>query len=475
MSVLSGLDAAFLVLETKRTPMHIGGVSLLDPRRADGTMLDFDTYKAHVAERARALPVFRRRLAPTPLQLGRPAWVDEGEPDLDYHVERTTLPEPGSLNELRALASFEFAQPLDRHRPLWRLLWVEGLGEVPGVGAGAVAVISRVHHAAIDGVSGAEILAALLAPTPPTPRQFADEQDEPGLLRQLGRAGKELIDIPLQLPAAVSGAVKGLTAGALAALATKSPLPPLPFAAPQSHFNQAVSAERSWAAAILHLDRVRAIKDAAAATVNDVVLAVCAGGLRQWMKERDVLPAEPLVAMVPISVRGDEAKAAMGNQVSAMLVSLATDIADAGVRLSAIRDGARAAKVYHRAVGAESLAESAALVPFGLGGLAARLYTGLHLAGKHRPPFNVIITNVPGPRQPLTMAGAPLLAHAGQAPIFDGLGLILPVFSYAGTISIAVTSCARLMPRAQGLADAFAAALDELEIAVLGPKRARPR
>lgn len=473
MSILSGLDAAFLSLETARTPMHIGGVSLIDPRLPDGGRLDYESFRTHVAARARALPVFRRRLATTPLDLGRPSWVDDREPDLDYHLERTSLPEPGGASQLRALASFEFAQPLDRDRPLWKLLWVEGLGEIDGIAPGAIALISRIHHAAIDGVSGAEILSALLSPVPPTEAPRPDEAKPPGVLDQLGRAGRELVDIPLALPGAVAGAVKGLATGALAAFATKTPLPPLPFAAPVSHFNAPVSAERSWAASVLALARIKAIKDAAGATVNDVVLAICGGALRSWLRERELLPHDPLVAMVPISVRGEDGKGAMGNQVSAMLVSLATDIADAGVRLAAIRDGARAAKIYHRAVGADSLSDSAALVPFGLAGIAARLYTGLHLAEKHRPLFNVVVTNVPGPRSALRLAGAPLVAHAGQAPIFDGVGLILPVFSYAGTISIGITACARLVPRAQGIAEATEVALDELEIAVLGPKRAR--
>jgi diacylglycerol O-acyltransferase len=469
---LSGLDAAFLSLETRHTPMHIGGVSLLDTLRADGSRLDFAGLRAHVAARAAALPVFRRRLAPTPFDLGRPSWVDDGMPDLDFHVERTTLPEPGGDHELLALASFEFAQPLDRGRPLWRLLWVEGLERVSGVPAGAVALISRVHHAAVDGVSGAEILAALLAPTPKG--TAAVEPEAPAsVLARLGQAGRELAGIPLALPGAVAGTVKGLAAGALAALSTRLPLPPLPFGAPTSLFNAPISAERSWADARFDLSRIKTIKDAAGATVNDVVLAICAGALRRWLAERDGLPTAPLIAMVPVSVRPDHDREAMGNQVSALLVSLATDVADARARLAAIRDGARAAKTYHKAVGAESLADAAALVPFGLAGVAIRLYTGLHLAERHRPAFNLIITNVPGPRTALSLGGAPLLAHSGQAPVFDGLGLVLAVFSYAGTLSIGVTACAHMMPRAAGFAEALVASLDELEVGVLGPLRIR--
>lgn len=448
--------------------MHIGGVSIIDPRRADGSLLDFNQLREHVASRAAAVPVLRRRLATVPFGLGRPSWVDDGDPDLEYHLERTSLPEPGGLRELRALASFEFARSLDRRRPLWSLLWVEGLGSVPGAPPGAVALISRVHHAAVDGVSGAEILAALLGP-PPAPAPATAPAS--GVIGRLGRAGRELAGIPLAIPGAVASVAKGLAGGALAAFATRVAPPPLPFSAPPTRFNAPVTAERSWAATTTSLERFKAIKDEAGATVNDVVLAVCAGALRRWLLERDELPREPLVAMIPISIRGEEGRGRMGNRVSAMLVSLATDVGDAQARLATIRDGARSAKIYHRAVGADALAEGAALVPFGLAGIAARVYAGLHLAERHRPLFNVTITNVPGPREALDLAGAPLLSHAGQAPVFDGLGLIMPIFSYAGTISLAATACARMVPRAASIAEAFEASLDELEAAVLGPTR----
>ena len=239
--------------------------------------------------------------------------------------------------------------------------------------------------------------------------------------------------------------------------------PPLPFTAPRTPLNKAVSAQRSWAPAFFDLERIKAIKTSEDATVNDVVLAICAGALRGWLADGGELPPEPLVAMVPVSVRGEAEMQSAGNLVSAMLVSLATDEPDPTRRLRMIRDAARSSKVAHQAVGARTLVESARLVPFALSGLGVRLYSRLHLAEKHRPMFNVVITNVPGPPQPLSIAGARMLSYAPAAPLFDGLGLILPVFSYAGTVSIGVTTDRKIMPDAASFAARLERAIDELQ------------
>jgi WS/DGAT/MGAT family acyltransferase len=463
MRQLSGLDAGFLSLETATTPMAIASLSILDPRR-EGGRLDVDRLRQVLRRRLGRAPALRRRLASLPFDLARPYWVElpPEQVDLEVHVEATQLPEPGGWHELSELMAFELGRPLDRDRPLWQLLFIEGLRSVPGVPEGAVGLIARVHHAAIDGVSGAELLAALVDGAPAAAEQPNSGESEPGALDLLLRAGKDLAGAPLALSGALGRSLIGLGDGALARL-KPGKAPPLPFSAPRTRLNRPVVAERSWAPAFFDLDRIKAIKNTQQATVNDVVLAICAGALRGWLVDQEDLPDKPLVAMVPVSVRSESELRHGGNLVSAMLVSLATDEADPLVRLRSIRDAARSSKTALRAVGARTLVGSADLLPFALSGLAVRLYSRLALAERHRPMFNLVITNVPGPPRRLTIGGAEMLCYVGAAPLFDGLGLILPVLSYAGTVSIGVTADRTILGDAVSFAGRLKAALDELE------------
>ncbi len=463
MRQLSGLDAGFLSLETATTPMAIASLSILDPRTADGR-LDVAGLRQVLRRRLGRAPALRRRLASLPFDLTRPYWVEvpAEEVDLAAHVEATQLPEPGGWHELSELMAFELSRPLDRDRPLWQLLFVDNLRSVPGVPEGAVGIIARVHHAAIDGVSGAEILAALFDGALPRPADPPDDgAAEPGALDLLLRAGKDLAGVGRSLPGAVGRSLIGLGEGALARLGSGQ-APPLPFAAPRTPLNRPVAAERSWAPAFFELDRIKAIKNVEGATVNDVVLTVCAGALRGWLAERGELPEGPLVARVPVSVRAASERGRGGNLVSAMLVSLATDEADPLLRLRLIRDAARSSKTALQAVGARTLVRSADLFPFALSGLAVRLYSRLALAERHRPLFNLVITNVPGPPRRLTIGGAEMLCYVGAAPVFDGLGLILPVLSYAGTVSIGVTADRAILGGAAEFAGRLGTALDEI-------------
>lgn len=469
MQQLTGLDSAFLYLETENSPMHIGGVSILDANTPDGP-LTLDALKELMASRLHTSRAFTQKLTDVPLNLGRPYWVEDPNFDLDQHIEKTQLPEPGGMKELRALVAWEMAQPLDRDRPLWKFLLVEGLNTIDNVAPGSVALISRVHHAAIDGISGSEMVAALFDPSP-EPRTLPQPptrtpDPEPSRLTLLAKTGKNLVPGTKGLRNAVGDTLKGVVrSGATWAFERVEP-PPFPFTAPRSVLNGKISKDRTWDCAHLELSRIKAIRKKLPATVNDVVLTLCAGALRQYLMGRDELPEKPLVAMCPISVRTEEEKGTMGNQVSAMLVSLATDIDDPKERLDRIMAGAYDSKVYNRAVGARTLTDAGNIVPFSVAGAAARLYTRMHLSEKHRPVFNLVVTNVPGPQLPLFVAGASLKAHVGMAPIFDGMGLILPVFSYNGRLSVGVTSCPEIMPDPEVLTAGFPVALDELEAAV---------
>ena len=468
MQQLSGLDASFLTLETENAPMHVGSVSIVSGKTPHGP-LTFEAVRDLLAKRIELIPTLKRKLVSVPLGLGRPYWVDDDDFDLDQHLQKTQLPEPGGRKELRALVNYEFARRLDRDRPLWQVLYVEGVDQLEGFDPGSVALITRVHHAAIDGVSGAEILAALYDPTPEphipedAPPAEASEK-KPGRLDLL-RATAGDFDTGV-LSSTVAETVRGLAkSGAVWALGKVKP-PPMPFSAPKTLFNRSISKERTWSGTRLRLDRFKAIRKAAECTINDAVLTVCSGALRAYLDERHALPEKSLVAMVPVSVRDDDEAGTAGNLVSAMLVSLATDVEAPVDRLEAIRRGAKTSKTYHQAVGARTLMEYSRLVPFGIGGLATRLYTRTHLAERHRPIFNVVITNVPGPQVPLYLAGAKLLAHYGTAPIFDGVGLIMPVFSYDGTLAISANSCPEVLDDARRLTELVETSLVELEAAL---------
>ncbi len=464
MRRLTALDASFLSLESAQAPMAIAGLSVLDPRTSRGR-LTFEGFTRHLESRLGASRVFREKLAGLPFDLGRPYWVDDESFDLDHHLEHTTLAAPGGLRELHSLMAYELSRLLDRRRPLWHLLWVEGVQGVIDDPEGAVALVSRVHHAAIDGISGAEVLAALFDLHPEgRDRAFEAESagPDPGALARLGKSSADWIRTPLQIPKAIGAAVKGGAASGLTWGLHRLKPPPLPFSAPSTLFNRAVGQPRHFAPAYLELDRIKQLKSARSATVNDVVLTVCAGALRRYLMRREGLPDKPLVAMVPISIRASDENGQMGNRVSAMLVELPTHLEKATDRFDAVVRETRRSKMHHEAIGAETLVDVGQVLPFALGGLAARLYSHWHLADKTRPFFNLVVTNVPGPRQRLYVAGATLLRHAGSAPLFDGLGLILPIFSYAGRISIGVTACARLMPDADLLAIDLEESLEEL-------------
>ncbi len=459
MKQLSGLDASFLSLETPSSPMHVTGVAIL-AGGAKGGRFDFAAARSFLASRLHLSPTFRQRLLEVPLNLGRPYWVPDEDFDLDAHLERTQLPEPGGWKELRALVSWELGQLLDRRRPLWKLLFVEGVDTVEGVPPGSVALICRIHHAAIDGLSGAEIMGALFdltpgvppAGVPPSepwlvpPAETEDDEDVmPGRLGLTGRAVANLLRSRRDVAPLLRQAVGGIVQAGKVWGVERFEAPPVLFSAPRTRFNHSITHERVWDAAILDLDRVREVKNRFEATVNDVVLAICAGALRRYLVEKDELPERPLVAMVPVSVRSAGERGTAGNQVSAMLVSLATDVADPVERLLAIRRGATGSKIYHRAIGARTLVDSTQLIPFSLAGLGARLYSSMHLADRVKPAFNLVITNVPGPQVPLYVGGARCLAHLGAAPLIDGLGLILAIFSYNGKLAMSATACRALV------------------------------
>lgn len=465
MEELSGLDASFLYMETPKMPMHIGGVNILE-----GSM-QFEEFKKFVEERVHMVDKLTQKLVTVPLSLDRPYWAEDPDFDINMHLHRTALPRPGGWKELRYLASRLFSQQLNRDRPLWEFIFVEGIDDVPQVPKGSVALISKVHHAGFDGKSGADLMTMLydISPTPrPVPAKIAKAKEAiPGALGLMAKSAYNFATRPGKLPGLLWDTGKATLKAGYMTRAHGIKMPTMPFSAPQTRFNDVVEAERLWNSAILDLGRVKSLRKAVdGATLNDVVLAICAGALRRYLLEKNELPEKPLVAMVPVSTRTDQEKNAMGNQVSAMYIQLATDLEDPIKRLEKIHINTLVGKLYQDAIDARSLMGYAELIPFGLAGVAARFYTRAAIAKRHKPFFNVVITNVPGPQIPVYLAGHKLLANMGTAPIFDGMGLIMPVCSYNGQLSISPTSSVNLMPDLDLFTRYIRESANEMEVAV---------
>ncbi len=461
---MTGLDAAFLYLETPNSPMHVGGLSIME-----GT-LTFDAFRDLLLERMHLVKVLTRRLVHVPMGLDKPLWIDDPDFNIDWHLHHTALPRPGDWQQLRKLCSRIFSQPLDRSRPLWEMVFVEGLDHIPQIPPGSVAVINKIHHACIDGMSGSDIVGMLFDMTPeprqiepPPPRQIAPIPTD---IELLSRTALSFARRPKKLPRLLADAAAAV--GRATALAKASPETPptLPFQAPPTPLNRPISSRRSWNVALLELHRVKRLKKLMGCTVNDVVLAICAGALRRYLDDKGALPREPLVTMVPVSTRSKAEKNTMGNQVSAMFLQLATDIDDPVERLRQIHSNASVGKTYQGAVKAKRLIEATDFVPFGLAGQAARAYSRSQLADHHRPMFNCVITNVPGPQIPLYLAGSQLLAQMGSAPILDGMGLMLVVTSYNGVLAISPTSSPAVMPDIDDFTRMIWESANELEAAV---------
>jgi diacylglycerol O-acyltransferase len=466
MERLSGLDATFLYFETPTQHMHVSVVAVLDPSAMPGGYT-FDAIQDLIASRLHLLPPFHRRLVRVPFDLHHPVWVEDPDFDIIHHVRRISCPAPGGPRELAAVCGRINSTPLDRSRPLWEAWVIEGLAD------GRFALLTKVHHCAVDGASGAELLVHLFgteraAPPPlpaaPAPPEHVPSEEE--LVRDaLSLRARQPLEM-LRLARRTASRVLGV------ARRRRDPgtvIGGTPLTAPRTRFNGAITARRNVAFARVPLASAKAIRKAAGATVNDVVLAICAGTLRRYLERHGELPKQPLVATCPISVRATETTRRSANRVSAMFASLATDVADPVARLRAIQSTTRGAKEEHNAIGADMLqnwAEFAAPTTFSL---AARLYARMKLADRHRPVHNLVISNVPGPPFPLYLAGAELVAAYPMGPVFEGAGLNITVISYMGSLDFGFQADARAVPDLWDLAACVEPAFAELADAVGAP------
>ncbi len=438
MERLSGIDAAFLYFETPNMHMHVVATIVFDPSTVPEGY-SFDKVKAMIESRLHLAKPLRRKLAPTPFNLHHPVWVEDEDFDLDYHVRRIGCPSPGSEEQLAEIAADIASRPLDRSRPLWEVWIVEGLEN------GHTAAVAKMHHCTIDGLSGANMMVHFFDLEPEgTERPAAPEdwraEHKPSDLELLGRALLAKTRRPLQWITVIPKTIVSVTNFILAKRRTGLGMP-APLRAPRTSFNVTITPHRKIAFTHLPLDDVKDVKRAFGTTVNDVVLAICAGALRRYLEARNEMPDKSLIAVVPVSVRTDEAGDKGSNRVSAMFSSLATDIDDPVERLQQIHEANKGAKEEHKAIGADMLTQWGELAAPTTFSLAARVYAGLRLAERHPVVHNLVISNVPGPQFPLYFAGAKLVALYPLGPIFDGAALNITVVSYMDQLFFGLIGC----------------------------------
>jgi WS/DGAT/MGAT family acyltransferase len=450
-------DAAFLLPETREQPMHVGGLQLF--RRPDGEGRDYltDMYQQLLAVDDIS-PTFRKRAHRSITTLGQWTWVDDAELDLEHHIRHSALPDPGRIRELLALTSRLHSTLLDRHRPLWEMHLIEGLND------GRFAVYTKIHHALMDGVSGLRLLQRSLT-TDPEDRSLG----APYLDHDSGRSHRPGPTSALAaLPGLASGALSELTAiGPLALRAAerliREQAAALPSPAPRTILNGAITGSRRFAAQSWELARLQQVAKAAGVTLNDVVLAMCAGALRTYLVEQDALPSEPLVAMVPVSLRAVGSEDRGGNAVGSILANLATDETDPARRLEAISASMRAGK--------EMLASMTPLQIYAVSAVAMAPMAMSSFFGINRflpPPFNLVISNVPGPKVPLWLAGSRLDAFYPLSIPTVGQALNITVTSYVENMEFGLTGCRRHVPHLQRLLGDLESSLTDLETAVGG-------
>ncbi|MGE2736121.1 WS/DGAT/MGAT family O-acyltransferase [Mycolicibacterium vaccae] len=451
MERLSGLDAGLLYSESAAVPLHVCSILELDTSTVPGGY-SYERFCAELAKRIPAVPEFRAKLGDSQLNLDHPVWVEDKDFDLSRHVHRVAVPAPGGREELAEVCGQIASTRLDRTKPLWELWVIEGTGEH------SLAVMIKVHHAAVDGVSAANLLDQLLDSEPDAPPP--DPVPGPGDASRVGIAVDGLVRFltrPWQLTRAVPVAAamlaktvnRAVTGQAMAA----------PFTAPHTRFNAELTGERCIATVQLNLNDVKKVKNEFGVKVNDVVMALCAGALRGYLSDLGELPDRPLIAVVPASVHGQSDRPGR-NQISGMFCNLHTDVADPGERLQEIAQSDARAKEHSGSLGPTLLIDLAQSI-------SRTGYTWL-LGVLSRTPLkgtaihNAVISNVAGPPTTLYSCGAEVKALYPLGPIFHGSGLNITVMSLADTLNVGIISCPSLVDNLWDLADRFSSELQEL-------------
>lgn len=452
MRQLAGSDTVFLSFETPDNPAHTAGLTVLDP--TDAPEFGFERFREVVAERIRLAPRFSWKLQTVPFDLDRPYWVADPEFDVDRHVHRIAVPAPGGMRELADLAGHLYARTLHRDRPLWEIWFIEGVEN------GRHAMFAKIHHALMDGVSGAglgELLCDLERnPAPRQPEEHVPAPEAPGLLSMAGRGLRHLAARPFELGRLATRAGREL---ALQIGSASEPGSPSLLSVPRTIFNHAVGPRRGFACSSLSIERVKAVKKHFGVTVNDVILAVVGSALRQWLLDRDALPARSLVALVPVSTRAD-GDLALGNQVTNVSILWATDEPDPVERLEQVhRNALNAKRRVARSTFNPLQAVGDTFTP-AAAGLMLRAW--LSVADVAPVLGNAVVSTVRGTPVPLYTAGARIECMYPMSILLPGQGVNVTALSYMDRIDIGFTVDPDQVPDAWSMAEAAPSALDEL-------------
>ena len=481
MRQLTSLDVQFLAAEDGRTHGHVSAVAILDPSTTPNGKLTLTDINRVFRQRLHLLPPLRWRLVEVPLGLDYPHWLDDTDFDLEFHLRELHLPPPGNLKQLAEQVSRIVSRPLDRARPLWECYLIGGLEH------GNVALLIKMQHAVVDGVSGAEILGMLFdtgaegreIPPAPAPTRERPPGNWSLLARGVAATPRQLTRAISAIPATLEHLDTvptlrnvpglGLASGVVHRARTRNRDGRLLQApagrAPRTRFNARISPHRRIAFGTLSLPEIKAVKNACGATVNDVIVTLSTAAIRDWLIAHDDLPDEPLLATIPISVRAREEMGTFGNRVSVMIVPLATNEPDPLRRLQLTHETLRAAKERHQAVPADILANANHLIPPSLFARASGVTATFAASSRFSPPYNVIISNVPGPPIPIYAAGARQIASYPVSVIHDGVGLNITVFSYQDRVDFGLVADRELIPNLHRMTAALTVALTELRTA----------
>jgi len=468
MDTFGGLDSAFLSLETRTSHLHVGAVMVLDPPEGRRSLFSSTTRFAQirrlVEQRLHQVPRLRQRPVNVPFGINHPVWVDDPDFDVDDHLRRMSLPAPGGREELDQVVAEVMERPLELDQPLWEMVVVED------VAGGRCALIAKLHHAVLDGVSGANLLAAFFDPGPRgRPAGFASERWDPAPLpsstTMLRHGVTSLVRQPERVVDAIhqtASAVVGVAAQYRQLADRGAPPPPAPFSAPRTSLNGSISTRRRYVTTSAAVEGIKATARVYATRANDVLLASVAGALRSLLIERGEDPDDPLVALVPVSTRRRRDRAQLGNRVSGMLVSLATTVADPVDRLVAVGEATKIAKAQQRITGDRLVADLAEVFSPAVVGRLARWTVSLKVFDRLPPICNVVVSSVPGPGSAIWCAGSRVVELYPVGPIMEGVGLNVTTMSYLGSVHFGLLGCRRLVPDIQDLGGMLDFSLREL-------------
>ncbi|NUU21169.1 MAG: wax ester/triacylglycerol synthase family O-acyltransferase, partial [Streptomycetaceae bacterium] len=455
---LSGLDSAFLALESETWPMHVVCLTIVDASAAGGRV-DYEAFKETLAKRLPRLPLLSRKLVQSPWGLSRPHWVVD--PDFDYrdHVHRATVPAPGGRRELAELAEQIYRHRLDRDRPLWEWWVVDGLEN------GRIAHLWKVHHACIDGRAGASMQEVFFDADPHggvsrelVPLPMPDEEDPlPEGFARVTDMARSVAGTPVRLAGRLGSTAQGVVSAAMTGRLSQA----MPLNMPRTRFNEPVGKERSYGFCTVSLSDVKTVKNAFGVKVNDVVLAIVGGAVREQLDFFGELPDKQLVGTVPVDATKGDTRSS-GNLITGMLVGLSTDVADPAERLLCVHENALASKAVQGALGNDALANLADAPPPAVVSLGGDLYRGARIASLLPPVCNAVISNVPGPRATLYSQGQKVEAFHSMGIVADGFGLFVGGMSYDDQIDIGVLADRAALPDPFALADSIVEQLNVL-------------